>query len=264
MFRRPGASVRRHNEKLSPPRPEKGLRVLVVDDEPLARRKLRFFLSDEPGISTIDECEDGAEALELIRRERPNLVFLDVRMPTIDGFDVMRRIKGGDAPDVVFVTAHDEYAVRAFEMEALDYLLKPFDRDRFRIALDRARRRLAVANSAGITTNPLDFQRIVVRSGGRILPLLAGKIEWIESADNYVRLHTSEQIYVVRETLASLEERLDRQQFLRIHRRAIVNLHAISEIRPLPHGGYEARLQGGQILRVGRTHLRFLRRCFGV
>jgi len=176
----------------------------------------------------------------------------------------MRRIDRGHAPDVVFVTAYDKYAVRAFDVEALDYLLKPFDRERFRVALDRARRRLAVTGSRGITTDSSDCRRIVIRSRGRILPLLVGKIEWIEAADNYVRLHTTNEAYVTRETLASLEDRLDPQQFLRIHRRAIVNVNAVTEIRALLHGGYEARLQSGQILRVGRTHLRLLRCFFGV
>jgi two-component system LytT family response regulator len=142
----------------------------------------------------------------------------------------MRRIDRGHAPDVVFVTAYDKYAVRAFDVEALDYLLKPFDRERFRVALDRARRRLAVPGSRGITTDSSDCRRIVIRSRGRILPLLVGKIEWIEAADNYVRLHTTNEAYVTRETLASLEDRLDPQQFLRIHRRAIVNVNAVTEI----------------------------------
>jgi two-component system LytT family response regulator len=247
-----------------------GLRVLIVDDESLARRKLRLFLSEVEGVSEVAECASGMEALAFIRREHPDLLFLDVRMPGIDGFDVLRQIRGDHVPDVVFVTAHDKYAVQAFEVEALDFLLKPFDRERFGIALDRAWRRIAAATAKSgmgvreIAAGQGDPRRIVVRSGGRILPLLVEKIEWIESADNYVRLHTAQQTYEVRETLASLQRRLDPRQFLRIHRCALVNVDALIDILPLLHGEYEARLKSGQSLRVGRTRRVALRRFFGL
>jgi two-component system LytT family response regulator len=247
-----------------------GLRILIVDDEPLARRKVRRYLVDEPDVIVVGECSDGPEALEAIRRERPDVLFLDVQMPVVDGFEVLRRMGGDRAPGVVFVTAHDHYAVRAFEVEALDYLVKPFDRERFRVALDRARRRLAASNPvsrAGVPADAagrIDPRRIVLRSRGRILPLSVEKIEWIEAADNYVRVHTSQRTHLVRETLAAVEGRLDPHQFLRIHRRAIVNVDLVSEVRPSLGGGYEAQLESGEILRVGRTHRHTLRRFFGV
>jgi two-component system, LytTR family, response regulator len=164
------------------------LRVLIADDEPLARRKLRLYLTEVADVASVIECVDGTEALEAIRRERPHLLFLDVRMPELDGFEVLRRVGDDRAMEIVFVTAHDEYAVRAFDEEAVDYLLKPFDRERFRVAFDRARRRLAAANSRAGTGSAGGFerQRIVVHSGRRILPLLVEKIEWIESADTSV------------------------------------------------------------------------------
>lgn len=249
---------------------EMGLRIMIVDDEPLARRKVRRYLVDEPDVIVVAECSDGPEALEAIRRERPDVLFLDVQMPVVDGFEVLRRIGGEHAPVVVFVTAHDHYAVRAFEVEALDYLVKPFDRERFRLALDRARRRLAAStlvNGPGVpagTAGRNDPRRIVLRSRGRILPLPVEKIEWIESADNYIRVHTPQQTHLVRETLAAVQGRLDAQRFLRIHRRAIVNIDVVSEVRPRLRGGYEAQLESGKILRVGRTHRRTLRRIFGI
>ena len=247
-----------------------GLRVLIVDDEPFARRKLRRYLLDEPDVVAVAEASDGREALATVRRECPDLLFMDIQVPVLDGFEVLRRIRGERAPEVVFVTAHDRYAVQAFEVEALDFLLKPFDRERFRVALDRARRRLAAStpvNGPGVPRAAVgwaDPRRIVVRSRGRILPLAVESIEWIEAADNYVRIHTARDTHRVRETLLALEARLDPHQFRRIHRRTIVNVATVSEVRPLLRGGCEAKLESGRLLRVGRTYRRALRRFFGV
>jgi two-component system LytT family response regulator len=248
---------------------------LIVDDEPLARKKIRCYLLGQPDVIAVAECSDGFDALEAIRRESPDILFLDLHMPAVDGFELLRRIGGERAPEgervpeVVFVTAHDQYAVRAFEVAAVDYLVKPFDRSRFGLALDRARRHRAESATSSSdrsvgAAGRIDARRVVVRSRGRILPLPTEKIEWIESADNYVRVHTPDQTYLVRETLASLVARLDPRLFLPIHRRAIVNIDAVAEVRPGCPGGYEARLQSGRTLRVGRAHRHALRRFLGI
>lgn len=246
------------------------LRVLIVDDERVARQKLRRYLAAEPGVTAVAECTGGTEAVQAIRRERPDITFLDVQMPDIDGFDVLRQVGVGMAGAVVLVSAHDHYAVRAFEVEALDYLVKPFDRRRFRAALDRARRRAeAPAHCNGMAALSVTAEeraptrrKIVVRAGGRVMVLDADEVEWIESADNYVFVHTARQTHRARETLAALEDRLDPHRFLRIHRRVIINVNLLVELRPLPHGGYVAQLQNGQTLRVGRRHRGALRRFF--
>lgn len=243
------------------------LRVLIVDDERLARQKLRRYLAGEPGVTTVTECTGGADAVQAIRRERPDVVFLDVQMPDIDGFDVLRQVGLGRAGAVVFVTAHDEYALRAFDVEAIDYLVKPFDRERFKAALERARRRTEPpvqvngypALPATADQADLARRRIVVRVRGRIVLLDANEIEWIESADNCARLHTTRQAYLVRHTLAELEARLDPHRFVRVHRRAIVNIDAVIEVRPRTDGGREMALRGGASVKVGRTHRRRLR-----
>jgi two-component system LytT family response regulator len=246
------------------------LRVLIVDDERLARQKLRRYLSAEPDVASVTECTGGVQAVQAIRRERPDIVFLDVQMPDVDGFDVLRQVGRSTAGAVVFVTAHDEYAVRAFEVEALDYLVKPFDGERFKAALERARRRTnspsyqnaGPASPATVTSRDLARRRIVVRAGGRVVLLDADEIEWIESADNYVFVHTAHQTHRARETLAALEGRLDPHRFLRIHRRVIVNVDHLAQLLSLSHGGYVAQLKNGRTLHVGRKHRGALRRIF--
>jgi two-component system LytT family response regulator len=239
------------------------LRVLIVDDERLARTKLQRYLASEPDVAAISECANGADAIAEIRRERPDIVFLDVQMPETGGFEVLERIGPGSVPGLIFVTAYDHYAVRAFDVEASDYLLKPFDYERFRTAFDRARRRVA-STAASRTTNagacePAGKERdarILIHSGRRLVPLDVHNIDWIESADNYARLHTMDGTHVVRETLASLEDRLNSQQFVRIHRRAIVNVSAVTEIHRRLTGGYEVELRNGETFPIGRRHCR--------
>ena len=241
------------------------LRTLIVDDERLARLKLRRFLDEQPDVEIVGECGSGAEAVERIRTERPDLVFLDIQMPGLDGFAVLREIRTrevgpGWSGRVVFVTAHDEHAVRAFEVEALDYLLKPFDRSRFQQTLDRVRRErrqtldekiAALLERIERPEPPLD--RILVRSGGRMSFVKLRDVDWIEADDNYVRLHAGRETHLVRDTLRRLEPRLDPGLFLRIHRSAIVNVEAIAEIRSLFHGDYDVLLRNGTALPVGRT-----------
>jgi two-component system, LytTR family, response regulator len=237
------------------------VRVLIVDDERLARQKLRRFLEEEPGVAVIGECTSGAEAVAAIGRERPDLVFLDVQMPEVDGFEVLRRLGAFPPVQVIFVTAHDRYAVQAFEVQALDYLLKPFGRERFRAALARVRERRATLTPERLQALLQDRdgregrpRRLVVRSGARLTLLPVEQIDWIESADNYARLHVGAREHLLRETLAHLEERLDPRRFVRVHRRAIVNLDAIAEVRALFQGSYEVRLRSGDRVPVGRTH----------
>ena len=240
------------------------MRVLIVDDERLARDKLRRFLAEAEGFRVIGEAGNGAEAAERIRRERPDVVFLDVQMPGMDGFAVIEELPGEMLPAVVFVTAHDEYAIRAFEVEAIDYLLKPFDRARLRQTLDRVRRQLGrdpgelaeklqrlLASRAG-ERRPL--RRIAIRSGGRIQSLPVDEVHWFEAADNYLKIHTARAVPLIRETLAELERRLDPDVFIRIHRSAIVRIESIREVECMFHGDYEVVLRSGTRLPVGRKY----------
>ncbi len=258
------------------------LRVVLVDDEPWARKGLRVLLEPVPGVEIVGEAGNGAEAVEVIRDAAPDLVFLDVQMPEMDGFGVLRALGPERAPAVVFVTAYDEHAVRAFDANAADYLLKPFDDERFHRALDRARARvgdrrvrelasrlatLLAANGAEsppplfahppVTTEdappagPSD--RIVLKSNGRITFLETASIDWIEAADYVVRLHAGGATHVLREPISDLERRLDPRRFFRIHRSTIVNLASVKEMQPLFHGEYAVILRDGTRLRLSRS-----------
>ncbi len=240
------------------------LRVLIVDDERLAREKLRRTLAEAEAVRVVGEAANGSEAIERIRKDRPDVVFLDVQMPGMDGFDVIERLPADAIPAVVFVTAHDEYAIRAFDVEAIDYLLKPFDRLRLRQTLERVRRQLGqeprqlVEKLRRILESPgaagASLRRIAVHSGGRIQSLKVEEISWIEAADNYVRVHTPRAVHLIRETLGSLERRLDPTLFIRIHRSAIVKIETIREVESLFHGDYAAVLTTGERLPVGRRY----------
>ena len=241
------------------------LRTLIVDDERLARLKLRRFLEEQPDVEIVGECGSGAEAVERIRAEQPDLLFLDIQMPGLDGFAVLREVGSERRGRVVFVTAHDEHALRAFEVEALDYLLKPFDRARFEQTLDRVRRErrqtldeldkkiAALLERIEKPEAEPHLDRILVGSGGRMTFIKLHEVDWIEADDNYVRLHAGRETHLVRETLRRLEPRLDPRLFLRIHRSAIINIEAIAEIRSLFHGDYDVLLRDGTALPVGRT-----------
>jgi two-component system LytT family response regulator len=240
------------------------LRVLIVDDERLARDKLRRFLGEAEGFRVIGEAANGGQAVALISRERPDVVFLDVQMPGMDGFAVIEELPDELLPALVFVTAHDEYAIRAFEVEAIDYLLKPFDRARLARTLVRVRRQLRrdsgeladkirrlLAAGAG-ERRPL--RRIAIRSGGRIQSLPVDEVQWFEAADNYLKIHTAKAVPLIRETLAELERRLDPDVFIRIHRSAIVRIESIREVECLFHGDYEVVLRSGTRLPLGRKY----------
>ncbi len=224
------------------------LRVLVVDDEPLARRNLIVLLRGDPDIGSVEECGSGLEAIEAMRRWKPDLLFLDVQMPECGGFDVLE-ILGADLPHaVIFVTAYDEYAVRAFEAGALDYLLKPFDDARFGRALNRAKDKLA--HYAPRLPQPV--RRLVVRSPGQLLFLNVADIDWIEAASYYACLNVGGDTHIIRRTLSELERELGEVKFIRIHRSIIVNLDRIHGLELQSGGEYEVVLKSNVRLRLSR------------
>ena len=245
-------------------------RTVVVDDEPLARQTIRLLLAREDDFAIVAECGHGAEAIDAIRRERPDVVFLDVQMPEVDGFEVLRRLEPDAVPPatvplVVFVTAFDRYALRAFDVHALDYLLKPFDRDRFRDALARARERIErrsngdlerrlLAIVSDLKPAPQALERFVIKAGGRVFFLRAEDIEWIEAAGNYVKLHVGAETHVFRETMNSLEARLNPSMFFRIHRSHIVNIERVRELQPWFNGEYVVFLTSGARLTLSRGY----------
>jgi two-component system LytT family response regulator len=244
------------------------IRTLIVDDEPLARERLRKLLQAESDIELVGECSDGKEALTVIKSTNPDLLFLDVQMPEMDGFGVIAALEVGQTPAVIFVTAYDQFALRAFEVHALDYLLKPFDRGRFQKALARARQLVQqrVAGPAGqqlsslVTdlksekTEPKYLDRLAVKTEGRVLFFKIDDIDWIEAADNYVSVHVGNEEHLHRETMASLETKLPPSRFLRISRSTIVNLERIKEMQPMFHGDYVVILKNGARLGLSRGY----------
>ncbi len=231
-------------------------KTLIVDDEPLARERIRTLAARDPEIQIVGECAGGRAAIAAVEKYAPELMFLDVQMPEVDGFAVLEAIGPEKAPEVIFVTAHDQYALKAFEIHALDYLLKPFDRARFESALARAKRQLAAGASSRVadlirSTRP---RRFVLKSAGRITFLKVEEIDWIEAEGNYVRLHCGAQSHLMRETMSGMEARLDPDQFLRIHRSQIVNIDAIKELKPLFRGEYTVSLHSGRELTLTRSY----------
>lgn len=226
------------------------LRTLVVDDEELARRNLTVLLRRDPDIATIVECESGREAIEETKRCKPDLMFLDVQMPECGGFDVLEMLGGDMPPTVIFVTAFDTYALRAFEAGALDYLLKPFDNARFDRALQRAKDRLL----AGTPQSRRALTRIAVKSRGRTLFLDVAEIDWIEAASYYACIHVGDATHIVRRTLQELEQDLDDNMFVRIHRSIIVNRDKVGGLELQSGGEYEAVLDSGARLRLSRRY----------
>lgn len=238
--------------------------TLIVDDEPLARQRIRYLLANEPDILVTGECGDGEEALDALRETAPDLLFLDVQMPVKDGFEVLADVDPGRMPVIVFVTAYDQYALRAFEVHALDYLLKPFDEERFKAALGRARSELEQRSSENFEKKILALvgereerqerlRRFVVRESGRIFFVKVSEVDCIEAARNYATLHTATKSHLIRETMADLEKRLDPRQFVRIHRSLIVNVERIRELQPWFNGAYVVIMQGGKRLTSSRS-----------
>jgi len=230
------------------------LRALIADDEPLARARLRRLLEQEKGVLVVGECRSGAETAERIRSERPDVVFLDVQMPGGGGFEALPP-RGEDAPAVVFVTAYDEHAVRAFEVKALDYLMKPVGRERLRQALERVR---ALHPGGG---EPIEW--LVVKEGDRSRLLRTEEVDFVSAEGNYVRVHAGGRSYLVRETLEAMEGRFDPRRFFRVHRESLVNLARVRELRPLINGQFEVALHDGTRLRLSRRCRRQLEQRLG-
>ncbi len=241
------------------------IRVLIVDDEPLAREGILMRLALEPDIEVIGECGNGREAVAAIQREVPDLVFLDIQMPRMDGFAVIEAVGAKHLAHVIFVTAYDEHALRAFEFHALDYLLKPIDGARFHEALIRARARIHGQNLAALASQLEQMmtalkgeknylERLAIKSAERILFLGVDEIDWIKAADNYVQVHVGQASHLLFATMSGLESKLNPQQFLRIHRSIIVNLKRIKDLQPMFHGEYRVILQDDTQLTSGRSY----------
>jgi two-component system LytT family response regulator len=237
----------------------KKIRTLVVDDEPLARSNLTVLLRLDREIEIVGECASGAEALGKIRSAKPDLVFLDVQMPECDGFDVLELLGPDLPPAVVFVTAYDQYALRAFEAGALDYLLKPFDNARFERALDRAKQRLTRA--AELPGKP---ERLAIKSAGQVWFVKIHDIDWIEAADYYACLHVGSRTHLLRRSMAELEQELDPSAFSRIHRSTIVNLERVRGLKLGEDGEYEVLLENGARLRLSQRYRKQLQSRLGV
>ncbi len=251
---------------------QRPLRVLIVDDEPPARDRIREVLSQTEGAEIVGEAGDGLTAAEAIQDLRPDLVFLDVRMPEMDGFGVLAALPQETLPLVVFVTAFDAFAVRAFDIHAVDYVLKPFDSNRLREALARAHARLSADHAqaqeqrlaglmAELASRGRTLERVLVKTGSRFEFVRTVEIDWIEAAGNYVTLHVGARAPLLRHTLSGIERQLDPQRFRRIHRSVIVNLERVKEVRALDNGDYCARLADGRELRVGRSYRRNVLSC---
>ena len=228
--------------------PFKPIRTLIVDDEPLARENIIVLLAPDPDVEVIGGCGAGRDAVELIRTARPDLVFLDVQMPEFDGFDVLEALGRDLPPAIIFVTAYDQYAIRAFEAGALDYLLKPFDTARFERALSRAKDRLRHA------TPTLAGGTLLVKSSGQVTFLKLAEIDWIEAADYYACLHVGRKTHLLRRSLADLEQQLDQDLFCRIHRSAIVNLERVQGLKMNQEGEYDVVLADQSHLRLSRRY----------
>jgi two-component system LytT family response regulator len=241
------------------------IRALIVDDEAPARELIATLIRDEPDLEVVGQCSNGRDAVAAIKRFAPDLVFLDVQMPLMDGFAVLAELRADRLPLVVFVTAYDQHALRAFEVHALDYLLKPFEYDRLRQAVRHARKQLAQGPSAAgkahlvslleeLHNQGQSWERLVVRDAGRILFLQANSVDWIEAEGNYVRLHIGKESHLLRETMNSTEARLASRKFLRVSRSTIVNLERVTEWQPLFHGDSIVILRDGTRLTVSRVY----------
>jgi two-component system, LytTR family, response regulator len=247
----------------------KTIKVIIVDDEPIARRNLAVLLKEDPEIEIIGECAGGAEAVKMIRKTPPDLLFLDVQMPEIDGFAVLKRIGAASIPAIVFVTAHDQFALSAFEAQALDYLLKPFSDERFAATLERAKHQirqhdaaelsrklhalLAEHKSQALSSQDTSYaSRFLIKEASRVFFVKAEEIDWVEAADYYVNLHVGSKSHLLRETMSEMENCLDPEMFLRIHRSAIINVRQVKEVQTRPGGEYLAVMKNGTHLKLSR------------
>lgn len=254
----PPAPLRPQNPKL-----RLKIRTLIIDDEPLARERIRSLLSEEADFEILAECGDGPTAVAAIRQHEPDLIFLDVQMPGMNGFEVLGELRNARMPLVIFVTAYDQHALKAFEVHALDYLLKPFKQGRFKETVQRARQTLTNRQAEEVSRNLLELisqakprpehlTRIAIKNNDRVLFVKVELIEYMESAGNYVVLHAGKENHVLRETLTALEEKLDPKQFLRISRSTLVNVNAIRELQPLFKSEHAVLLHNGKQLTMTR------------
>ncbi len=240
------------------------IRSIIADDEPLAREKLRILLASEQGIRVVAECRDGRQTIAALREYQPDLLLLDIQMPVVDGFQVLKAIPEGQMPLVIFTTAYDHYAIRAFEEQALDYLLKPFDQERLHRAIQRTRAELLKLHNGQSARQMFDFlgrantrsnrDRLVVKTGGRVVFLDTHEIDWIEADSNYVRVHVGKESYLVRESIGGIYDRLDPSQFVRVHRSIIANICKIQELQPCNTGEYILILKDGKHLPCSRGY----------
>jgi len=251
------------------------VRTVIADDERLARKKLRLLLDSEPEVKVVAECTDGRQAVTAIRTHRPDLLLLDIQMPDLDGFQVLAELSPAEMPVVIFTSAYDQYAIRAFQAHALDYLLKPFDQDRLHQALGRVRQELQKSQDREIThrilqllsqvrsqnaSAPESDDRLIIKAKGRVVFLNLEEIDWVEAAANYVRLNVGKESYLFRETITGISERLNPNHFIRIHRSAIVNARKIKELIPVNSGEYIVVLKSGKELSCSRGYRSALQR----
>ena len=241
------------------------LDVLVIDDEPPARRKIVRFLQGDRDIGAVREAGNGEEALRAVQQQMPDVVFLDIQMPAVDGFGVIERLDRRPGPQIIFTTAYHDHAIRAFEVRALDFLLKPFDKRRFQAALDRAKEQVRLGRTAELSgkvqglldelrAGPNYLARVMVKAGGRVFFLKTRDIAWIEGAANYVKLHTGTEQYLLRETLDRMSTQLDPNTFVRAHRSHIINVDHVHVMHPWSHGDYLVELKDGTELKLSRRY----------
>lgn len=245
------------------------IRTIIADDERLARRKLRILLGSEPQVEVVAECPNGRQTVSAIRSFRPDILLLDIQMPDLNGFDVLSEISSDEMPQVIFTSAYDQYAIRAFEARALDYLLKPFDQDRLHAAIERASLEIRKSRDQEFTNRVLELlstvksqkkptpefeDRLAIRTNGRVVFLNLDEIHWVEAAANYVRLNTAKDSYLFRETISRISDRLNPADFVRIHRSMIVNVRRIKELIPVNSGEYVVILNSGKELSCSRGY----------
>lgn len=250
------------------------IRAVIVDDEPLACRRIRRMLRADPEVEVTEVCHNGEQALKAIREHHPDLLFLDVQMPGMDGFSVLKALPAEETPHIIFVTAYERYAIQAFDVHALDYLLKPFDRERFEKAVARAKSHIHSSGKAALqehlsalrqelASRPKYLERLAIKSSGRIFFLKSREIDWIEAQGKYVSIHAGKDSHLVRESLGTLENELDPSRFVRIHRSTIVNIDSVGELQPWFHGDCRVLMRDGTQLMLSRNYRSRLEQVFG-
>ena len=253
---------------------EKTIRVCIVDDEPIACRRIQRLLKDDTSIEIVKICNNGEHATEAIRKLSPDLIFLDIQMPGMDGFEVLKSLQNENMPHVIFVTAYDRYAIQAFEVHALDYLLKPFDTERFEEALSRAKTQIEQDRNRTLNkglfalleemkTPPRYLERLVIKASGRVFFLKTEEIDWIEAQGKYVSIHAGKEEHLVREGMNTLENELDPRKFVRIHKSTIVNVDRIQQLQTWFHGDYRVILHNGTTLTLSRRYRQRLDELLG-